>query len=50
MEKNMESRTISKKNIDKILKFIELNEKKKDENNKGRLDEDRNGRSERGNG
>lgn len=46
----MESRTISKKNIDKILKFIELNEKKKDKDNKRRLDESRNDQSEKGNG
>ena len=46
----MKNRTISKDNIDKILKFIELNEKKKDKDNKKRLDESRNDQTEKGNG
>jgi hypothetical protein len=46
----MESRTISKKNIDKILKFIKLNEEKEKKDNKKGLNETGNDRSEKGNG
>lgn len=43
-------RTISKENIDKILKFIKLNEEKQKKDNKGRLNETGNDQSEKRNG